>query len=235
MKMRQLFTLLAVAVFAAGTIGCTSTTKVRYGQLTTGGQIEVTKTPQFAAEKAEEGFGFRLACGYVTVGATTTHDPDANHLALGIDSSTGFDGKDDTVVTSATRVGVGPVDIGGELAFGLDRVTLRGLAKIDTGVPAVYGDHWSGATAEYEPFADVPGDLAGDMVELSGNLIFGPYGLTGALGIVNEYRPGSFECADGQISAGWGPFLLGAGTTDGKCAQGFGIGGYLGLTNESTN
>ncbi len=223
---------LAVAVLVPS-LGCASATKVRIGQIKTGGHVKVTEQPRLAIEKADEGFGFNLALGWVEIGATTTHNPEASHLALGIDSSTGFDGEEGTLVTSATRLGVANANIGGELAIGLKRITLNGEAKIDDGplLPAIYGDHWTGATADYTPFPASPGNVSGDMLLHSKYVTFGPWGATGSLGIICECRPGSFSCADGQFSTGIGPFLLDGGVTNGECTHGFGFGGYLGITD----
>ncbi len=227
--------LVALAALLMPSLGCMSVTKVRLGQLTTGGHIKVTEKPRLAIEKADDGLGLKLALGWVELGAATTHDPEAKHLAIGIDSSTGFDGKKDTLVTSASRIGLGPVDIGGELAFGLERITLKGLAKIDGGVPAIYADHWTGATATYKPFPAVPGNPSGNMLHADEYLILGPYSLSSGLSIIGECRPGSFECGDWQLDTGIGPILLDAGATSGECAQGFGFGGYIGITDEVGN
>lgn len=234
--MRTTSTLGLVALAAAllvPSLGCATAAKVRIGQIKTGGHIAVTEKPRLAIEKADEGFGFKVALGWVELGATTTHDPEAGHLALGIESSTGFDGEDDTLVMSASRIGVANANIGGELAIGLKRITLNGEAKIDSGplLPAIYADHWTGATSKYEPFPDVPGNLSGNMLYTSRYLILGPYGLTGGLGVIGECRPHSFLCVDGQCDAGFGPFLLDVGATSGECGQGIGFGGYLGITD----
>jgi len=152
---------------------------------------------------------------------------------IGIDSSTGFNGEDDTLVTSASRVGVANANIGGELAFGLKRITLKGEAKIDGDplLPALYLDHWTGATTAYNPFPATTGNLSGGMLEFSKYATFGPLGASGSLGILNECRPSTVGCADGQCSVGLGPFLLDIGVTSGKCTHGLGFGGYIGITD----
>lgn len=220
------------AALLVPSLGCASATRVRIGQLKTGGHIKVTEKPRIAIEKADEGLGFKLALGWVELGATTTHDPEASHFALGIESSTGFDGEDDTLVTSASRIGVANANIGGNLAIGLKRITLDGEAKIDSAfLPAIYADHWTGATTEYKPFRDAAGNSSGNMLYTNKYLILGPFNLTAGLGTIGECRPGSFEYVDGQLNAGIGPFLLDLGATSGEYSQGFGAGAYIGITD----
>ena len=210
--------------------GCSSMTKMRFGQVRTGGHIAITE-PGLSMAKADEGIGFKVQLGHLQLGYTTTLDPTANHLAVGIESSTGFDGED-TLITSATRVGVANVSVGGKLAVGFGRITLEGVAEIDNGfLPAIYADHWTGATAKYVPFPEATGDLSGNMLGLNSYLTFGPFDLASGLGILSECRPGSFECDDGQCGGGIGPFLLDLGATSGECSHGFGFGGYLGITD----
>jgi len=235
MRRQQLFTALAAAAFMAGTVGCTSATNVRFGQLTTGGHVKVTEKPRLAVEKADDGFGFKLALGWVELGATTTHDPEAKHLALGIDSSTGFDGKEDTLVTSASRLGAGPVNIGGDLAFGLERITLKGVAKIDAGCPqAIYGDHWTGPTAKYVPFPEVAPADSPDAIRLSKNLLLGPLSAAAAFDMHGCRAAG---CTLGPEGPPWhgsgtfGPFTQSGDADWGECSQAFGCGFFLGLTD----
>jgi len=237
---RQLFTALLAAAFMAGTVGCASTTKVRLGQLETGGHIKVTQEPRLAIEKADDGFGFKLALGWVELGATTTHDPEAKHLALGIDSSTGFDGKEDTLVTSASRLGAGPVNIGGDLAFGLERITLKGVAKIDEGcTQAIYGDHWTGPTAKYAQFPEVAPVENPDAIRLSKSLLLGPLDAVAALDL-HDCRPTTCTCNewdDDDGTLGWygtgtlGPFTLSGDARYGECSQAFGCGFFIGLAD----
>lgn len=232
MKKSRLFLLATFGVaLLVPSLGCSSMTKMRAGQLTTGGHIAITDQLGLSLAQADEGLGFKGQIGNVRFGYTTTHNPDANHLAVGIESSTGFNGEG-TLVTSATRVGVANVSVGGKLAVGFGRITLEGLAEIDNGfLPAIYADHWTGATAKYVPFPEVGGNPSGNMLGLNSYLTFGPFDLASGLGILNECRPRSFECDSGQCSAGIGPFLMNAGAACGECSQGFGVGCYLGITN----
>lgn len=236
MKTSSLGLAALAAALLVPSLGCASATKVRLGQLKTGGHVAITE-PGLGIAPAAEGLGFKVHLGYLQFGATTTHDPEASHLALGIESSTGFDGEDETAITSASRVGVANANIGGELAIGLKRITLNGVAKIDEGplLPALYLDHWTGATATYEPFPEVTGDVSGGMLECSKYATLGPWGVSTGLGVLNECRGGTAGCADGQCSAGWGPFLLNVGATNGECSQGLGFGCYLGITNPPDN
>lgn len=225
--------LLAAAVLVAGTVGCTSTTNVRFGQLTTGGHIKVTEKPGLAIKKADEGLGFKIVLGYVELGATTTHDPEAKHLAIGIDSSTGFDGKEDTLVTSATRLGAGPVNIGGDLAFGLERITLKGAAKIDAGCPqAIYGDHWTGPTAKYAPFPEVTPAENPNAVRLSKDLLLGPLSAEASLDL-HDCRPTACTCGKWHGTGTLGPFTLSGDGDWGECSQAFGCGFFLGLVDDT--
>lgn len=221
------------AALLVPSLGCASATRVRVGQVKTGGYVNISEEMGLSIAKADEGLGFKVKIGHVELGCTTALDTDASHLALGIESSTGFDGEDDTLVTSASRVGAANANIGGELAIGLKRITLNGEAGIDSGplLPALYLDHWTGATEAYEPSPEVTGNVSGGMLECSRYATFGPYGLTGSLGILNECHPGSFSCADGQLNAGFGPILLDVGATSGECSHGFGFGAYLGITD----
>lgn len=232
MKASTLGLAALAAALLVPSLGCASRTNIRIGQIRTGGHVAITE-PGLGIFPADEGFGFKLQIGHIQLGYTTTLDTEASHLALGIESSTGFDGEDDTLVTSASRIGVANASIGGELAIGLKRITLSASAKIDSGalLPALYLDHWTGATEAYEPFPEVAGNVSGGMLECSEYATFGPYGLTGSLGLLNECRPGTAGCVDGQCSAGLGPFLLNAGATSGECSHGFGFGCYIGITD----
>jgi len=229
---RSCFGILAVAL-AVSAIGCSSMTNARIGQITTGGHVKVTKAPRLAIEKADEGFGFNLALGWVELGATTTHDPEAKHLALGIDSSTGFDGKEDTLVTSATRLGAGPVNIGGDLAFGLERITLKGVAKIDAGCPqAIYGDHWSGPTAKYSPFPEVTPAENPNALRMSKDLLLGPLSAEAFLDI-HDCRPTSCDCGKWYGTGTFGPFTLSGSGDWGECSQAVGAGFFIGLVDDT--
>lgn len=223
--------ILAVALLVPS-LGCSSMTRVRIGQLETGGHVSITD-PGLSLKAADDGLGFVIQLGHLQIGATTTLDTAAEHLVLGIKHSTGFDGEEDTLLTSATRIGVANASAGGEVALGLMRFTLEGVAKISSGplLPAIYGDHWTGMTSKYEPFPDVTGNVSGGMLDCSSYLALGPFGLTAGAGVLNECRPGSAGCLDGQCNAGLGPFLLNAGATNGECSQGLGCGFYLGITD----
>lgn len=222
--------LVALAVLLATFLGCASQTIVRLGQINTGGHVAITK-PGLSVSPADEGFGFKAQFGHLQFGYTTTLDTDASHFVLGIDSSTGFDGEKNTLIISASRIGVANANIGGELAIGLKRITLKGNAKIDSGplLPALYLDHWTGATPAYEPFKEAAGNMSGGMLECSRYITFGPFGLTSNLDILNECRPCTIGCIDGQCDAGLGPFLLNMGATNGECSHAFGFGCYIGI------
>jgi len=233
MKTSRLGFVALTAALLVSSVGCATATKARIGQINTGGHVAIDNEPGLSIAPADDGLGFKAKLGYLRFGYTTTLDTEASHLVLGIDSSTGFNGEDDTPVTSASRVGVSNANIGGELTLGLKRITLKGEAKIDDGLllPALYLDHWTGATADYTPFPAATGNMSGGMLEYSKYATFGPLGVSGSLGILNECRPGVSDCADGQCNVGWGPFLLDIGATNGECSHGLGFGGYIGITD----
>jgi hypothetical protein len=215
--MKRFGILCAVALAVAGATGCSSVTKVKFGNYRTSGSAAVVKSPAFYAQKADEGFGFKLGLGYVELGATTIHDQNAKPLALGIESSTGFDGEKDTLATSATRVGVLPVGVGGALALGLKRITLDGSAEVGPCTQAIYVNHWTGATSKYVPFpAEVPPEKP-DALRAATGLTFGPLGLGGYVDL-HAYR--GFAAEKGKLTLG--VVTLGGNCAWGECSQGFG-------------
>lgn len=121
--------ILATAL-AVSAIGCSSMTNARIGQITTGGHVAITELKLPFIAPADEGFGIKIGLGVIEVGATTTHDPEANHLALGIESSTGFDGVEDTLASSETKVEVLPLHVSGKVTVGSGRISLNGTAEL---------------------------------------------------------------------------------------------------------
>lgn len=225
MKIYGTVALLAAAL--AMSSGCSSMSSLRYGQLTTGGHIALTEAG-LGISPADDGFGFKVQLGHLQFGATTIHDPEAKHLALGIHSSTGFDGAEKTAITSATRIGAGPVNLEGDLAVGLGRITLNGLAEINDAIPpGAYFDHWTGMTAKYEPFPDVPATWNGNALDITGEAGFGPVGLNAGLS-THACEHGVFKYEDGHTTAGIGPFTLDLGATCGECTQGIGVNCFIG-------
>lgn len=225
---RQFGILCAVAIAVAGATGCSSSTKVKFGNYKTGGNVAVVKSPAFYAQKADEGFGFKLGLGYIALGATTTHDPNAKPLALGIESSTGFDGENGTLVTSATRIGVLPVGVGGALALGLKRITLDGSAEVGPCTQAIYANHYTGTTSKYVLFpAEVPPEKPNALRAATG-LTFGPLELDGYVQ-VNAYR--GFAAEKGKLTLG--VITLGGNCAWGECSQGLGRSIRLGLVDDT--
>ena len=140
---------------------------------------------------------------------------------------------EETLITSATRVGAGPVNIEGMFAIGLGRVTLDGLAEINDDVPpGVYFDHWTGMTVAYEPFPDVPATWAGNAFDITRAFSIGPLETDAGFGI-GACRPGFFTADDGQLDTGIGPFSIHLGASWGECTQGIGIHGFAGLVSKS--
>jgi hypothetical protein len=224
---RQFGLLCAVAIAAASAAGCGSATKVKCGKFNTGGHAAVVEKPAFYAQKADEGFGFKLGLGYVELGATTVHNPDAKLLSLGIESSTGFDGEEGTLVTSATRVGSLPVGVGGALALGFKRVTLNGSAEIGPcSGQALYADHFTGTTAKYVPFPALTSPEKPDALRAATGLTFGPLDL-GGLADLHAWR--GFAAGRGRLTLGF--VTLGGHCACGECSQGVGRSLRLGLAD----
>jgi hypothetical protein len=227
--MKRQFGILCVALAVAGATGCSSATKVKYGKFSTGGHAAVVKKPAFYAQKADEGFGFKLGLGYVELGATTVHNPDAKLLSLGIESSTGFDGEEGTLVTSATRVGSLPVGVGGALALGFKRVTLNGSAEIGPcSGQALYADHFTGATAKYVPFPALTHPEKPDALRTATGLTFGSLDLGGLVDL-HDWR--GFAAGQGKLTLGF--VTLGGTAKYGDCSQGIGQSFRCGLVDSA--
>lgn len=232
MRLKDIGLVVLVAAFVLPSLGCSSMSALRYGQFTSSGHITITEAG-LGISPADDGFGFEVHIGHVKFGATTVHDPEAKHLALGVHSTTGFDGVEDTFITSATRFGAGPVNFEGDLAIGLGRITLNGLAEInDEILPAIYFDHWTGLTEAYKPFPDIPATWSGNAFDITETFSFGPIGQDAGIS-VHGCRKGFFTAEDGQLDTGIGPFSLHFGVSYGECTKGIGIHGFAGLVKES--
>jgi len=225
--MKRQFGILCAAALVAAAAGCGSATKVKYGKFNTSGHAAVVKKPAFYAQKADEGFGFKLGLGYVELGTTTVHDPNAKLLALGVESSTGFDGEEGTLVTSATRAGSLPVGVVGVLALGFKRITLNGSAEIGAcSGQALYADHFTGATAKYVPFPVLTSPEKPDALRMANGLTFGPLGLDG---LVDLHAWRGFAAGQGKLTLGF--VTLGGTAKYGECSQGIGRSFRLGLAD----
>lgn len=235
MRTKDIGLAVLIMAFVLPSLGCSSLTGWRVGQLTTDWHVAITEPGLGISEPDNGGFGAKVQIGHIQFGGTTTRDTEASHLALGIHSTTGFDGVEDkdTFIASATRCGAGPVNLEGELFVGLRRISVNGLAEIDPNVPpAIYFDHWTGLTEAYEPFPDLPATWDGDAFDITKRFSLGPIGAEAGFGIGSS-REGFFVAENGNLDTGIGPFSLHLGASYGECTKGIGIHCFAGLVKES--